>query len=513
MARISLFSPLEGDYGSRSAELARQQKLAQMLTEMSQQEMPVSTAGGITAPVSPYGALAKALTSFGGSYLSGKSAADEAALKKSDQEMAQKALENIYVMPAGSRQPNVGMVDTKGIEGAVPSFAVTGRTNIEDTATTPQQQLQMLTPLMQGGETSRSVYNAFMPQVMQQRNADIARQQKLSDDEAERNRKLAEAEAERKRVSSQEQFLAKPTNISQERWDSAAKVPGLRTQLFQNNAVEKRSEFSQELIDAGFTPGTPAFNAEMAKKLRRETYIAPVSAPSSGTPQTYIVDGKPFFGTPQDALNLARSGKNVLPYSQTTAGKPVPTRLADELKTHGAALDSAMTLNSEFKPEYTNQGFMGVGGDKAIALKKIYGSNDPAVSWWTTYNEKAGQIRNKMYGASLTPAEIEEWLKIAVNPNMDATTIQNNLRRQQEIEERAVSRDVNGALASGYTSESVEGYLGYPVDRFKKIPPPVINIPEVPASLRGKSLDYNPQTKQWRDRETKKNFDLSGRPL
>jgi hypothetical protein len=71
----------DGDYTSRLASIARQQKLAEALSQMGAQEQAVSTAGGITAPMSPMGALARGLTSFGGSYLSGKAAADEAAAK------------------------------------------------------------------------------------------------------------------------------------------------------------------------------------------------------------------------------------------------------------------------------------------------------------------------------------------------------------------------------------------------------------------------------------------------
>jgi len=99
MVNISLSSPLEGDYTSRAAELARQKKLADMLIEMSQQEMPVSTAGGITAPVSPYGALAKALTSFGGAYLSGKAERDAAALDKASRAEALDARSALYEKP------------------------------------------------------------------------------------------------------------------------------------------------------------------------------------------------------------------------------------------------------------------------------------------------------------------------------------------------------------------------------------------------------------------------------
>ena len=69
------------DYTTRSADIARQQKLAEALSQMGNQEQAVYTAGGITAPMSPMGALARGLTSFGGAYMSGKAAADEAALQ------------------------------------------------------------------------------------------------------------------------------------------------------------------------------------------------------------------------------------------------------------------------------------------------------------------------------------------------------------------------------------------------------------------------------------------------
>ena len=82
---VSLTKPNEddSDYTTRSAAVARQQKLAEALSQMGAQEQSVSTAGGITAPVSGMGALARGLTSFGGSYLAGKASADEAALEES----------------------------------------------------------------------------------------------------------------------------------------------------------------------------------------------------------------------------------------------------------------------------------------------------------------------------------------------------------------------------------------------------------------------------------------------
>jgi len=88
----------DDDYASRKAAIARQEKLAEMLSQMGAQEQAVSTAGGITAPISGMGALARGLTSFGGSYLSGKAERDAAALDKASLENAADKAEALYTL-------------------------------------------------------------------------------------------------------------------------------------------------------------------------------------------------------------------------------------------------------------------------------------------------------------------------------------------------------------------------------------------------------------------------------
>jgi hypothetical protein len=107
---ISLTKPSEddGDYTTRSAAIARQQKMAEALSQMGNQEQAVYTAGGITAPMSPMGALARGLTSFGGSYLSGKAAGDEAALKKGEISEAKDYYAGLRNKPAPYTLPGEG---------------------------------------------------------------------------------------------------------------------------------------------------------------------------------------------------------------------------------------------------------------------------------------------------------------------------------------------------------------------------------------------------------------------
>ena len=88
----------DDDYASRKAAIARQEKLAELLSQMGAQEQAVSTAGGITAPMSGMGALARGLTSFGGSYLSGKAAKDAETLDKASLKDAADKVEALYTL-------------------------------------------------------------------------------------------------------------------------------------------------------------------------------------------------------------------------------------------------------------------------------------------------------------------------------------------------------------------------------------------------------------------------------
>lgn len=92
MPNISLTAAPQTDYASQLAQLQYQQKIAEALSQAGAQDIPVSSAGGISAPISPLAALAKGLNSFGGSYLSGKAQKGQAALSQQEREAAIKAL-------------------------------------------------------------------------------------------------------------------------------------------------------------------------------------------------------------------------------------------------------------------------------------------------------------------------------------------------------------------------------------------------------------------------------------
>jgi hypothetical protein len=100
------------------------------------------------------GALARGLTSFGGSYLSGKAAADEAALKKEQGESRAKSLESFFqnpdttmTMPGGSYQ-----TDQKG--QALPKYVLDDAEAMAAGPATKTVSLPDITSNVAGGQPS-----------------------------------------------------------------------------------------------------------------------------------------------------------------------------------------------------------------------------------------------------------------------------------------------------------------------------------------------------------------------
>ena len=105
---VNLFAPTDTSalpYASQLASVARQQKLAEMLSQMGTQEIPVSSAGGISAPISPLAVLAKGLQSGAGGYLGAKADQNALDIANKGNENFSKSLANYYIDPgvAGSQ--------------------------------------------------------------------------------------------------------------------------------------------------------------------------------------------------------------------------------------------------------------------------------------------------------------------------------------------------------------------------------------------------------------------------
>jgi hypothetical protein len=163
-----------------------------------------------------------------------------------------------------------------------------------------------------------------------------------------------------------------------------------------------------------------------------------------------------------DAANQTR--KDIA--EEASRRRPLPTAVSNKIDTQATTYINTKNLIDTFSDSYGNQdpGGAGMGGDFLVTMKGKFGENDPTYQWWTAQKSRDALVRNNLFGASLTPGEQASWSALTVNPNMSAATIKGNLLRQAEIERKALLRQSNALITSGYNPAVIEDYLGDTVE-------------------------------------------------
>ncbi len=140
--------------------------------------------------------------------------------------------------------------------------------------------------------------------------------------------------------------------------------------------------------------------------------------------------------------------------------KALPVKLANDLGEQAQIADTTERVKNTFKPEFANKTITGEGSNVA---KRVFGDESGQAQWWQDYALHETTVRHKLFGASLTPGEQGQWLKLTVTPRMDSAEVEKNLARRAEIEGLALNRMMNMAVAAGYNREQVEAATGRPI--------------------------------------------------
>jgi len=164
-------------YVSLTRDIARQKKLADVLSRMGAEEGSASTVGGITAPMSALGPLVRGLTSFGGSYLSGKAEGDMDAATDEEQAAVDARIAEIFYEPTKVEKPKVekAVYEFKPDNGGVSRLTASGfdsPTDVEvapliDLPTlSPRDQIAALTQLASRSDIGKEAAGLYMPGVL-----------------------------------------------------------------------------------------------------------------------------------------------------------------------------------------------------------------------------------------------------------------------------------------------------------------------------------------------------------
>lgn len=119
-----------------------------------------------------------------------------------------------------------------------------------------------------------------------------------------------------------------------------------------------------------------------------------------------------------------------------------------------------------------------VGGIMQSVGSKAPKVTPETINWWKDYNGFVAQVRNKLFGATLTPREAEDFRKFTLSPATASNVASNYFANQLNIVRTAIEREKRKASARGVSDETISAYLDLPEDE-TPVPAAPINLPRI----------------------------------
>jgi hypothetical protein len=112
-----------------------------------------------------------------------------------------------------------------------------------------------------------------------------------------------------------------------------------------------------------------------------------------------------------------------------------------------------------------------------------------AVEWWKDYQSFVAQVRNQLFGATLTQREAADFRKFNVGPATAPDVAEDYFNRQKEIIRRAVARERAKGRARGVSQETLSAFLDIPQDEDDGQAPSAGGGPRPPSFATEADLD------------------------
>ncbi|RYG90107.1 MAG: hypothetical protein EON59_00570 [Alphaproteobacteria bacterium] len=112
-----------------------------------------------------------------------------------------------------------------------------------------------------------------------------------------------------------------------------------------------------------------------------------------------------------------------------------------------------------FKDEYSGNTVTGGLENTIQGLYSGFGSPGQR-DWWASFRTLDNQIRNDLFGATLTPSEQKAYADTSINERMDPRTIRENLGRREGVIREALARRTKYLKANGFNPEAIDALTG-----------------------------------------------------
>jgi hypothetical protein len=139
-------------------------------------------------------------------------------------------------------------------------------------------------------------------------------------------------------------------------------------------------------------------------------------------------------------------------------GKPLPKGHSDKFETDIGLYSGLSSALSGFQDDFAGNTVTG-GLENTIQGLTGFGTEGQR-DWWAQFKRNDNQIRNDLFGATLTPSEQASYASTTVAPDMAPSEIKRNLKTRKEIIQKALKRKRAFFIANGYSQEAVDALAG-----------------------------------------------------
>lgn len=141
------------------------------------------------------------------------------------------------------------------------------------------------------------------------------------------------------------------------------------------------------------------------------------------------------------------------------SGKPLPKGHSDKFEADLGIYSGLSSALSGFNDDYAGNTVTGGLENTVQAAFGGFGTEGQR-DWWAQFKKNDNQIRNDLFGATLTPSEQASYASTTVDPSMDPKEVKRNLTTRKNIIQKALKRKRNFFIANGYSQEAIDALAG-----------------------------------------------------
>jgi hypothetical protein len=140
---------------------------------------------------------------------------------------------------------------------------------------------------------------------------------------------------------------------------------------------------------------------------------------------------------------------------RVAGGKLVPDKAASRIESGVGAYSSLTSSQAGFQDDYAGNTLTGGLENTIQGAVSSFGSPGQR-DWWANFKTLDNQVRNDLFGATLTPSEQKAYADTTVSPSLDPLEVRTNLKRRTDILRGALDRQRRFMIANGYNQEAID---------------------------------------------------------